>query len=84
MKATGIVRNIDELGRIVIPKELRNRMDMPEGSAVEIYVENDKITLSRYYVGCHFCNSQNDLYELKGKKVCKACLGDLADMANQA
>lgn len=77
MKATGIVRNIDELGRIVIPKELRSRMDMPEGSAVEIYVENDKIVLSRYHIGCHFCDNRNDLYEMKGKMICKACLREL-------
>ena len=82
MKAAGIVRNIDELGRIVIPKELRNRMDMPEGSAVEICVENDKIVLSRYYDGCHFCNGQNDLIELKGKSICKACLEEINKEAN--
>ena len=83
MKATGIVRNIDELGRIVIPKELRSRMDMPEGSAVEIYVENDKIVLSRYHIGCHFCGGQNDLYELREKQICKACLKEIRDIVGE-
>ena len=79
MKATGIVRNIDELGRIVIPKELRNRMDMPEGSSVEICVENDKIVLSRYYDGCIFCSGKDELIELRGKTICKACLHELRE-----
>ncbi len=83
MKATGVVRNIDELGRIVIPKELRTKMDMYEGSAVEIYVENGKIALSRYYEGCHFCAGTNDICELKGKKICKSCLKEMADMAKE-
>ncbi len=83
MKATGVVRNIDELGRIVIPKELRNKMDMHEGSAVEIYVDDGKISLSRYYEGCHFCGSSDELCDLKGKKVCKACLKEISDMAKE-
>lgn len=81
MKTTGIVRNIDELGRIVIPKELRTLMDMPVGSGVEIYVEGSKIAITRYYPGCFFCgNAADELKEHKGKKICKACLAELAEL----
>lgn len=77
MRATGIVRNIDELGRIVIPKELRNKMDMHEGSAVEIFTEDGKICLRRFYKGCHFCGGSNSVSEFKDKLVCRACLDEL-------
>ncbi len=79
MKATGIVRNIDELGRIVIPKELRNKMDMPEGSPVEIFVEGNVIGLSRYYYGCHFCGNSENLKELRGKLICSECIKALTE-----
>ena len=77
MKTLGIVRNIDELGRIVIPKELRNKMDMHEGSSVEIFVKDNNICLRRYYIGCHFCGSSENLTEFKEKHVCKSCLEEL-------
>ena len=77
MKAMGIVRNIDELGRIVIPKELRNKMDMHEGSAVEIFVRDNNICLKRYYSGCHFCGGGRELTEFKEKLICSDCLNEL-------
>ena len=80
MRATGIVRNIDELGRIVIPKELRNKMDMHEGSAVEIFTEEGKICLRRFYKGCHFCGGNTDVIEFKEKLVCHACLEDIKNI----
>ena len=80
MKTTGIVRSIDELGRLVIPKEIRKTLDMPVGSPIEITVEGSKIILSRYYTGCHFCGSTDSLVELKEKKVCKACISELASL----
>ena len=73
MKSMGIVRNIDELGRIVIPKELRNKMDMHEGSSVEIFVRDNNICLRRYYEGCHFCGGSDDVAEFKEKLICRAC-----------
>ena len=78
MKSTGIVRNIDELGRLVIPKELREKMDIPSGSAVEIYSEDDKIIIKKFYDGCMICGSSADLKELNGKKVCASCIAALA------
>ena len=80
MKATGIVRNIDELGRIVIPKELRNKMDMHEGSAVEIYTEDGKICLRRFYKGCHFCAGSEAVTEFKGKLICEKCIEALKEI----
>lgn len=80
MKATGIVRNIDELGRIVIPKEMRNRMDLPEGAPAEIFVEDGKICIARYYAGCYFCGSSDQLSEFKGKQMCNNCLSEINEM----
>lgn len=77
MKSIGIVRNIDELGRIVIPKELRNKMDIHEGSSVEIFAKDDSICLRRYYAGCHFCGSGDNVVEFKEKLICQACLDEL-------
>ena len=82
MKATGIVRNIDELGRIVIPKELRKKMNMMEGSPVEIFVDDGKIALVRYCENCDFCGSTENLTDVKGKKICNKCLNDIASMVN--
>ncbi len=78
MKPNGIVRNIDELGRLVIPKELRQILNMPSGSAVEIFSEDNKIILQKYYPGCHFCGTANDIFEFHGKYICEQCKKELA------
>lgn len=77
MKSTGIVRNVDELGRIVIPKEMRRNMDIASSDPVEIYVEGDKIILTKYHPCCNFCGSEDDVVEFKGKKICTACLNEI-------
>ncbi len=77
MKSTGIVRNIDELGRIVVPKEMRMKMGLANGDPVEIFVEGDKIVLEKYHQGCLFCGSVEDTSEYKEKRICKACLSEL-------
>ena len=77
MKSTGIVRNVDELGRIVIPKEMRKKMGISNSDPVEIYVESDKIILTKYAPSCHFCSSDVEISEFKGKKICKACLEEI-------
>lgn len=74
MKAIGIVRNVDELGRIVIPKELRVNMGMDIGQPVEIFVDKDNIVLQKYQAGCVFCGEINDTVEFKGKSVCRNCI----------
>ncbi len=77
MKSTGIVRNVDELGRIVIPKEMRTKMNIKNSDPVEIYVENDRIILTKYQHVCIFCGKTEGLVSYKDKKVCPACLEDI-------
>lgn len=75
MKATGIVRKIDNLGRIVIPKELRETMNIEVKDPIEIYVdENDKIILKKYQPACIFCGNAEDTIDYKGKVICSECL----------
>ena len=78
MKSTGIVRKVDDLGRIVLPIELRRMLDIAERDEVEIFVENDRIVLSKYEPACIFCGSSRALVELRGKNVCKDCVEKLA------
>ena len=74
MKATGIVRKVDELGRVVIPIELRRVLEINVRDGLEIFVENDRIVLHKYEPACVFCGSADELINLKGKNVCKECL----------
>ena len=73
MKSTGIIRKIDELGRIVLPIELRRKMDISEKDSLEIYVDGDSIILKKYEPACIFCGSTSDLITFKDKKVCSVC-----------
>ena len=77
MKATGIVRNIDELGRIVVPKEMRTKMDILCGDPVEIFVEDDQIILKKYQPCCIFCKSTKNNVIFNDKRVCKSCIEKL-------
>ncbi len=77
MKSTGIVRNIDDLGRLVIPKEMRKKMGIGESSPVEIFVENDRIIVTKYQDSCIFCGSSSELRNFKGKRVCLACVEEM-------
>ena len=78
MKSIGIVRNIDELGRVVVPKELRKKLGIANTDPVEIYVEGEKIILTKYRPACHFCGSVDNVVEFKDKIVCKSCIGELS------
>lgn len=77
MKATGIVRKVDELGRIVLPIELRRTLDINIKDPVEIYVDNDCIMLRKYEPTCVFCGNANDIVQINGKNVCRSCIDDL-------
>ena len=81
MKATGIVRKIDELGRIVLPIELRRTLDIHEKDAVEIYVDDSSIILRKYQASCIFCGASEDVVVYKGKNVCQKCLKELKEKA---
>jgi len=76
MKSTGIVRKVDELGRVVIPIELRRTLDIAEKDALEIYVDNDRIILRKYEpaMSCVFCGNADEVINFKGKNICKECL----------
>lgn len=73
MKSTGIVRKVDELGRIVLPIELRRTLDIAERDELEIFMENDRIVLQKYEPSCVFCASSNGLVTYRGKNVCREC-----------
>lgn len=77
MKSTGIVRKVDELGRIVLPIELRRTLDIEIKDSIEIYVENDSIILKKYEPTCIFCGNSNNLTVYKDKNVCLDCLKDI-------
>ena len=77
MKSTGIIRHVDELGRIVIPKEMRKKMDIANSDPVEIYVEGNKIILTKYHPSCSFCGSEEGVVEFKNKKICHSCLNEI-------
>jgi len=81
MKSTGIVRKVDELGRVVLPIELRRTLGIEEKDALEIYVDREKIILKKYEPACVFCGNAEEVQNFKGKNICRECL---TDMANQA
>ena len=73
MKASGIIRNVDPLGRVVIPKEIRKVMGINEGDPMEIVQVNNDIVLRKYSKGCIFCGSDNEAVEFNGVLVCSEC-----------
>jgi len=78
MRDTGIVRKIDVLGRIVIAAELRNKLDLPSGTPMEIYTDKDTIILKKYKRGCTLCGDvQEDMTNYKGNALCECCITDL-------
>ena len=79
LKATGIVRKVDELGRIVLPIELRRTLDIAERDPVEIYVEGNSIVLKKYQPACVFCGDSKNVSEFKGKNICAKCIQELKD-----
>lgn len=81
MKSTGIVRKVDELGRVVLPIELRRNLDIHEKDALEIFVDSDKVILKKYQPADIFTGSMEDLVDYKGKKVSKATIIELAKAA---
>ena len=77
MKATGIVRRVDELGRIVLPIELRRTLDITERDALEKYVEGSSVILKKYRPSCIICDGVNEVSVFRGKNVCAKCLREL-------
>ncbi len=79
MKSTGIVRRVDELGRIVLPIELRRTLGITERDSLEIYVDGSSIILKKYQPACIFCNDATDVVTYKGKNICAKCLKELKE-----
>lgn len=73
MKSTGIVRKVDELGRI----ELRRTLDIEEKDSLEIYMDGPSIVLRKFQPACIFCDSEKDIIEFHGKNVCPQCFQEM-------
>lgn len=73
MKSTGVVRKVDELGRVVLPIELRRTLDINEKDALEIYVDDGAIVMKKYEPGCVFCGEVRHVTRFRDKRVCPAC-----------
>ena len=74
MKSTGIVRKVDELGRIVLPIELRRTLGIEEKDRIEIFVDGESIILRKYQPACIFCDNPKDIINYKGKNICPDCI----------
>lgn len=82
MKSTGIVRKVDSLGRVVLPIELRNSLDVHPTDALEIFTEGDRIILRKYEPYCVFCGEVDDVINHNSKNVCKKCVKELYKKAD--
>ena len=78
MKSTGIVRKVDDMGRIVLPIELRRNLEIDDGTPLEIYVEGESIVLKPSKQVCIFCGSSEGVQQFKGRCVCESCREELA------
>ena len=83
MKSTGIVRRIDDLGRVVLPIELRRTLDLEVRDPVEMFIEGDAIVLRKYDAACLFCGATRELLSYRGKQICRSCLRRLREETNE-
>jgi transcriptional pleiotropic regulator of transition state genes len=81
MKSTGVVRKIDELGRIVLPSELRRVFGIKEGDELEISVDGERVILEKRQDVCVFCSGENPSLDYRGRSVCDNCAGELGKQA---
>jgi transcriptional pleiotropic regulator of transition state genes len=77
MKSTGMVRKVDELGRIVLPAEIRQNLDIQVKDAIEIFTEGERIILQKYQPSCIFCNNVDNVVYFQDKRVCNECIAKL-------
>ncbi len=80
MKATGIVRKVDELGRIVLPIELRRNLDIDVKDPLEIYVDGSQIILKKYEPTCIFCGNAEGVHRIHDKNICENCIEELKNL----
>lgn len=83
MKSTGIVRRVDELGRVVIPIELRNTLEIAEKDPMEIFVDGSSVILKKFEPNCVFCGNSKKLIEYKDKLVCDKCAKELSNLIEE-
>jgi transcriptional pleiotropic regulator of transition state genes len=83
MKSTGIVRKVDDLGRMVIPVELRRTLGIETKDALEIYVDNDKIIFKKYEPACIFCGNAENTIDFKNKTICQECLDNMQEVTEK-
>jgi AbrB family transcriptional regulator, transcriptional pleiotropic regulator of transition state genes len=79
-RATGMTRKVDELGRMVLPSELRKRFRIHEGDHLAIHVEEERIVLTKVETGCVFCDSTDELVDHRGKLICQGCKSAIEDI----
>ena len=80
MKATGIVRPVDPLGRVVIPVELRRNLGINTDDSLEVFVDGEFIMLKKYEPACIFCGNAKDVQNIHGKNICRTCLDELKSL----
>lgn len=80
MKSTGIIRKVDDLGRIVLPIELRRMLDIAERDELEIYIENDHIILQKFEPACIFCGGFRGLVSYQEKNICQDCIRKMSEL----
>ena len=80
MKSTGVVRKVDELGRIVLPSEIRQSMDIKVKDPLEIFTDGDRIILQKYTPSCIFCNNVDNVVMFEEKRICKECLAKMKSL----
>ncbi len=83
LKSTGIVRRLDELGRIVLPIDLRRKLDICDRDSLEIFTDGDTVVLKKYQVSCVFCSNADNLTDFNGKNVCRECIAAFASLNEQ-
>ncbi len=80
MKAVGIARKVDQLGRVVLPKELRDSLDMDNGTPIEMYPDGDLLYMKKYLPECIFCENTENVIEYKDKNICLDCIENLKEL----
>lgn len=81
MKSTGMIRSVDKMGRVVIPKEIRAQLNIEDNrDSLEIYMDGDKIILRKYQPTCIFCDSNGESVNFEGYNICKECIKTLSEM----
>ncbi len=84
MKTRGIIRDVDSMGRVVIPKEIRKQLNIESNvDSLEIFIQDDSIVLKKYKPACFFCNTLDELVKYNGYTVCVNCIEKLKELKDQ-